>query len=170
MSRNGLDKLRCAPTLHRGKRNNILNRPQAPSNARRHCRSDPQALMNPANVVVHVEQRYSVHMVLDFLAEGVGESGKAPHVHVWIAQDYYFIDAKIARGAVPFFRIRIFAVTLDQLRVINIRIGRSEGVHDGGEIHPVAVRGQLNPIRQTALNILEEICRTPRRLSSQPAS
>jgi hypothetical protein len=37
--------------------------------------------MNPAEIVVHVMERNSPKMILDLLAEGIRETGKAPHHH-----------------------------------------------------------------------------------------
>ena len=47
--------------------NNLLNRPHMLTDPRFHRRSNPESLVNPREVVVHVEQRYRVHVVLNLL-------------------------------------------------------------------------------------------------------
>ena len=37
--------------------------------------------MNPSEVIVHVEQRDHRHMIVNLLAERIGQPSKAPHVH-----------------------------------------------------------------------------------------
>ncbi|MBI4458595.1 MAG: hypothetical protein HY648_00880 [Acidobacteria bacterium] len=41
-------------------------------------RNDPQNLMNPGEIVVHVENRNSRRVVLNLLAESVRKAGKPP--------------------------------------------------------------------------------------------
>src|SRR5260370_34413904 len=49
--------------------------------ARFHRRSNPQGLMNPRKVVVHVKQGDHRNVVLDLLTEGIRQPGEAAHVH-----------------------------------------------------------------------------------------
>jgi hypothetical protein len=69
--------------------------------------------------------------------------------------DYiYPLGAKTWRGIVAFLPLRIVAEYLHQLRVVN---GYNKGVRDGFQVHRVAVRGQLDSIRKSTRNILEEV-------------
>lgn len=78
--------------------------------------------MNPAEVVVHVEQGYRVNMVLKFLGEAIGQSGEPAHTHphveilpfdigrahvsrIGIASDRLQLAACTDRGAVPLLRL-----------------------------------------------------------------
>src|ERR1035437_9462104 len=58
-----------------------MNRPRMLTDTRFHRRSNPEGLVNPAKVVVHVKQSDHCDVVLDLLAEGVCQPGEAPHVH-----------------------------------------------------------------------------------------
>ena len=51
------------------------------TDTRFHRRSNPQGLMNPHEVVPHVENRQHVNVILKLLAKGISQSRKAPHAH-----------------------------------------------------------------------------------------
>ena len=152
-----------------------MNRPNVLTNARFHRRSNAQGLRNPAEVVVHVEQRYHRDVILKLLTEGIRQSGKAPHVHPHVeilslnvaGADVFGIGrpdngiasgAKTLRRAVALLSLGIVAKYFDQLRVVNLG---SECIRYGGQIHLVAIRGQLDSIRQAAFHVPKELCRTP---------
>lgn len=141
-----------------------------------HRRSDPQGLMNPAKVVVHVKQSNHGGVVLKLLAEGVRQASESAHVHTHVeiltlhvasrdvllirgADHFDALGAKTLRGAVALLSLRIVAEYLDQLRVVDLV---TERVRNSRQIHLVAVRGQLDSIRQPACNILKEVRCTPR--------
>jgi hypothetical protein len=68
------------------------------------------------------------------------------------------LGALTLRWAVALLCLRIVAVNLHKLRVVDVRF---EGIGHGVQIHLMAVRGQLDAIRQTRRNVLKELCRTP---------
>src|ERR1035437_2497817 len=114
-------------------------------------------------------------MVSDLLREGVREPSEAPHSHPHIevltlhvaradvrhvgrSDNANVFRAKTSRRAVTLLPLRIATVNLDQLSVVDIL---RKGVRNGSQIHLMAVRRQLNSIRQAALNILKELRCTP---------
>ena len=116
-------------------------------------------------------------VVLDLFAEGVRQPGEPTHLHphgevlslhkaggdvgrVGIAKYRVFLDARTLRGAVPFLPLRVVAVDLDQLGVVDVK--QSKGIGNSRQIHPVAVRGQLGSIRQATGNVLKELGSAPR--------
>jgi hypothetical protein len=131
--------------------------------------------MNSGKVVVHVKQGDHRNMVLNFLTEGVSEASESAHVHSHVeilplykarrnvrliraSNNLDSFGAKTLRWAVALLPLRIVAVNLHQLRIVNLRAKR---VRNGSQIHLVAVRGQLDSIRQPASYILKELRRTP---------
>jgi len=46
-----------------------------------HCGRDAKGLVDAAEVVMHVVQADSGHVVLDLLAESVGQAGETAHSH-----------------------------------------------------------------------------------------
>src|ERR1039458_8660343 len=107
------------------------------TDARFHRRSNSQGLMNPSEVVVHVKQGDHCDMIFEFLAEGVSQASKAPHIHphvqvlaldvagadvfgIWRADDIYAFGPKTLRRAVALLSFRIASVNFHQLRVINV--------------------------------------------------
>src|ERR1035438_7786805 len=155
--------------------NDLLNRPHMPTDACFHRRSNPEGLMNPAEVVVHVKQSDHRDVVLDLLREGVRQPRKAPHVHPHVEilslnvagadmlgigspDDSISSGAKTLRRAVALLSFGIVAEYFDQLRVI---YARSEGVRYGRQIHLVSVRSQLDSIRQAGFNVPKKLRRTP---------
>src|SRR5437588_6769871 len=94
--------------------------------------------MNPAEVVVHVMERYRVFQILQLLAECVGQSGKSAHRHshrqilalnvargnvivVGVAADYRLASAHADSGAVArFWRILWSAVNLLQRSKVDL--------------------------------------------------
>jgi len=139
--------------------------------------------MDSHEVVVHMEQRQHSHVIFDLLAERIGQSGEAAHVHphievlalnvrsadvlrVWITGDNVLDDALTLRGAVALLAFRIVAEYLDQLSVIN---SAGERIGHRIQIHLVAVRRQLDAIAQSAFNVLEEVSRTTPRPSVRPS-
>src|ERR1039457_2025426 len=145
------------------------------TDTRFHSWSNPKGLMNPAEVVVHVKQGDHGNVVVELLTEGVRQSSEAPHIHPHVevlafhvtGADVFRIggtDDSIASGpktlrrAVALLPLGIVAEYFDQLRVIDFG---SERVRYGCQIHFVAVRGQLNPIRQAAFHVPKKLRRTP---------
>jgi hypothetical protein len=148
----------------------VSNRPHMRTQPRFHRRGDQQGLMNPREVVPHVEDRQHVNVVVDLLAKSIGQPGKPPHTHphvevlalneagrnvflIWIANNGHAFSAKTLRRAVPRLPFRVVAVNLHLLREIN---ARSESIGSGCQIHLVAIRRQLNPVCQSAFNVLKE--------------
>jgi hypothetical protein len=101
--------------------------------------------MHPAEVVVHMEDRQHVNMVLDFLAERIGQPSEAAHTHphvevlalhiagrymvlIGVTADGDTLGAKTLRRAVPSLAFGIVAVNLYQLREVD---ARSEGIGNG---------------------------------------
>jgi hypothetical protein len=117
---------------------NLTNRPHMRTQSRLHRRGNPQGLVNPSEVVVHVEQGEHRDVVLDLLREGVGQAGKAPHVHSHVevlslnvagrnvsliggADNLDALGALTLRRAVALLCLRIIAVHLHKLRVVDVR-------------------------------------------------
>lgn len=152
-----------------------MNRPHMLTDASFHRRGNAQGLMNPCEVIVHVKQGNHGDVILNLLTEGVRQAGESAHVHPHIevlplhvagadvfmvrgADNVYALGAQTLCRAVAFLPVRIVAVDFHQLRVVHVlreRIGHSH------QVHLVAVRGQLDSIRQAALNILKKLRRTP---------
>ena len=145
------------------------------TDTRFHRRSNPQGLMDAAEVVVHMEQSQHSDVIFELLTEGVCQSGEPPHVHshgeilslnvrradvlrVGRSDNRLSFGPKTLRRAVTGCPLGIAAINLNQLRVVDIL---SEGIRDGGQIHLVSVRGQLDSIRQPACNVPKELRRTP---------
>ena len=141
-----------------------------------HRRSNPQGLMNAPEVVPHVPDRDHVRVVLNLLAERIGEPGKATHTHshvevlpfdvrsrnvlgVRVASHGLRDCADTSRGAVSGIAFKVAAIDLDEHGIVD---SRTERIANGGQVHPMAVRGQLNAIRQSRLNVLKERRRKPR--------
>ena len=120
--------------------------------------------MHAGEVVVHVEQRNHGDVVVKLLTEGVRQASEPAHVHSHIeilpfheasrdmrrfriADHLHPLGAKTLRGAVALLAFRIVAEYLDQLSEVDLFTKR---VRDGFQIHLVAVRGQLDSIRQAA--------------------
>ena len=93
--------------------------------------------MNPHEIVVHVEQRYGVHVVLDLFGERIGKPSEPPHVHphgevltldigradvrrVWRTNQRFLFGAKTLCRAVAPLPFWIVAKYLDQLGVVDI--------------------------------------------------
>ena len=140
-----------------------------------HRRSNSQGLMNPAEIVVHVEQSYRVNMIVDLLAESVCQSRESAHVHthgeilaldetsrdvlrIGRANDFYALCAKTLCGAVSLVPFRVVTVDLHQLRVIDLVRKR---IRDGAQIHFVAVRCDLDAIRHPRCHVLKERASKP---------
>ena len=126
--------------------------------------------MNPCEVIPHVEDRQHVNVVVHLLTERVRQLGETAHSHphvevlaldiagrnmvlIGVAGNRRSFGAKTLRRAVSRLPFRIVAVNLHQLREVN---ARSESIGNGGQIHLVAVRRQLNPVCQSAFNVLKE--------------
>ena len=59
----------------------FINPPNVIRNPCLHRRCDPQRLVNPAEVVVHEVEGDRRDVVLQLLAEGVGQAREPPHAH-----------------------------------------------------------------------------------------
>jgi hypothetical protein len=132
-------------------------------------------MLGPYRIVVHVEQRYGVHVVLNLLRERIGKPGETTHVHphrevltfdigradvrrVGRTNDGFLFGPKTLRRAVAFLPFRVIAEHLNQLGVVDIG---PERIHHSSQTYLGAVRGQLHSIRQPACNVLKELRRTP---------
>lgn len=124
-------------------------------------------------VIVHEVQRNGVHVVFNFLAETVGQAGKAAHVHphgqvltlnmrradkslVGVAFNRALFGASAFSGRVFLFvalLARGVAIQLDQLGVIHVA---TERAFDCFQISLVTVSGQLNSVRQTRSQIVHK--------------
>jgi hypothetical protein len=58
-----------------------MNRLQFTSDASSHSRGNPQGLMNPDEVVMHIEQRNLMHVILDLLRDRIRQASKPAHIH-----------------------------------------------------------------------------------------
>jgi hypothetical protein len=140
-----------------------------------HRRSNPKSLMSAAEVVVHMKQCERGDVIVEFLTKGICQPGEPSHVHphigilpfnvgradmllVWRTDNVRSFSPKTLRRAVTGCSLGIAAVDLDRLSVVDILC---EGVRDGGQVHLVAIRGQLNSVRQTACYIPKKLRRTP---------
>src|ERR1022692_622024 len=154
---------------------NVRNRPRTLTDPRFHRRGNAQGLVDANEVVVHMEQSQHSDVIFQFLAEGVRQPGEPPHTHphveilslnvrradmlrVWRTDDRLSLGPKTLRRAVTGCSLGIAAIDLNQLRVVNIF---RESIRDSGQIHLVAVSGQLDSIRQPACNVPKELRRTP---------
>jgi hypothetical protein len=141
-----------------------------------HGWSDPKSLMHTSEAIVRVEQRDLVHVVLNLFAEAIRQASESAHAHshrevlsfdvaganvLWIgiAGDLNAFGSQTLRGAAAFLSLRIIAEDLNQLSKVN---SVSKCIGNGGQVHLVPVRGQLDSACQPASNILKEVCRTPR--------
>jgi hypothetical protein len=141
-----------------------------------HGRSNPQGLMYSREVMMHVVQREHSDMVVQLFAKGVRQASEASHIHphveiltldvgsrnklvVRVADDIHALCAKTLRGAVAFLSFSGIAEHLNQLRIV---YSFAKRVRNGSQIHLMAVRCQLDSIRQSACYILKEVRRIPR--------
>lgn len=131
--------------------------------------------MHAPKVVPHVEQRDLMHMIVDLLAKAIRQPGKPTHAHshiqilpfdvagadvrpLGIATHSDSFSAKTLRRAVALVSLRIVAVDLHKLREVDIL---SKLLRDSIQVHLMAIRGQLDAIRQTRGNILKKLRCTP---------
>jgi hypothetical protein len=151
------------------------NGPWRCADARFHRRGDAQGLMDANEIVVHMKQGQHSDVIFELLAEGVSQPGEAPHIHPHVKvlpfnvgrADVFVVGrtdnvnplgAKTLRRAVTGRSLGIVAVDLYQLREVDIL---REGVGYSRQLHLVAVRGQLDSVRQTAFNVPKKLRRTP---------
>ena len=145
------------------------------TNTRFHGWSDAESLMNAGEIVVHMKQRNHRNVVVEFFAERIRQTSEAAHVHPHVeilpfhvrradmprirgTDDIYAFGPKTLRRAVTGLSLGVAAVYLHQLRVVHRLCKR---IRNGHQVHLVAVRGQLDSVRQPALNIPEKLRRTP---------
>jgi hypothetical protein len=160
--------------VHQG--NNFFQIPNVVCNSSFHCGRHSQALVNPAEIVVHEVQRNVVLQILDLFAESVGQSGEAAHLHshreilafrvtrghirrVRVARHPKRSASGTHRRAVMVFYARWTAVHLDQHRIVNLS---AEGILNGRQIRLVAVSGELYASEQPTLEIVDEVIRRAR--------
>src|ERR1017187_556284 len=141
-----------------------------------HRRGDAQRLMHTREIVAHVKQRNHRDVVVQLFAERIRQASKAPHVHphveilalheagrdvilIRVADNFHALGSKTLCGAVAFLSLGIVAENLHQLCVIDLI---SKRVRHGKQVHLMAVRGQLDSVRQSASYILKEVRCTPR--------
>lgn len=153
-----------------------MNRPHMGTQSGFHRSRNAERLMHAHEVVVHVEQRNRVNMILKLLAERVGQASEAPHIHphveilpfnkrsrnmlgIGIAGNGLRDCAKTLRGAVPSVSFKVTSIDLDEHRVVYAALKR---VGHGIQVHLMAVRRQLDAIRQTRFNITKELSSKPR--------
>jgi hypothetical protein len=122
-----------------------------------HRRGNAQGLMDARKVVPHVEQRDLMNVIVNLFGESISQASEAAHLHphgevltlhkagrnvarVRIADNFDALGAKTLRRAVAFL---------------------SFGITDGMNINLVAVRGQLDSIRNTLRNVPKEVRRKP---------
>jgi hypothetical protein len=138
---------------------------------------NPQGLMNPAKVVVHVMKRNRVLQILQLFAERIGQSREATHRHshcqvlalnvarrdmvvVGAAADDSLASAHADSGTIS--RIRAIlrrAVNLLQHRKVDLF---AESILDCFQVGAMAVCRELHTIRQTRPQILDEMMRCSR--------
>ena len=152
-----------------------MNGPRMITDASFHRRSDAQGLVNANEIVVHMKQRQHSDVIFELLTEGVRQPGESPHIHPHVeilslnvgradmlvvgrADNVDTLGAQTLRRAVTGCSLGIAAVHLDQLREVDIL---REGIRDSRQVHLVAVRGQLDSVRQPALNVQKKLRRTP---------
>ena len=145
--------------------------------------------MNPNEVVVHVVDRDGRDVVLDLLRERIGESREPANLHphrevlafdiagadmlgIGIADQRFLLAANAFRRAVlPCAGSTLIdrsTIPLNQGRIVHVI---AESSRNRMEVDPQAVRGQLNPIRQTALKILnEDLGRVPVAVPDHPGA
>ena len=140
--------------------------------------------MNLDEVVSEVSQGNGRDMVPNLFREGVRQSGKPacghPHTEVMpldiagvdvfrvrVARNGVALASQAYGGAVPLFRTFGYAIDLDQHRVVHI--ARKRRI-DRLDVHLQAVARKLNPVRQTACKVFNEIAGALRvTLANQPA-
>ena len=59
----------------------LFNPPKMIRHTCRHCRRNPERLMNPNEVIIHVMKRKMKSVILNFLTKGIRQPGKPPHPH-----------------------------------------------------------------------------------------
>jgi hypothetical protein len=160
-----------------GQHHDISNRPGVLTDPRFHRRSDAQGLMNPAEVVVNMEQRHRVNVVFDLFGKAIRQAGEAAHLHshveilpfhvagadmlrIGVAENDLSFGAHTLRGAVPLLAFRCVVVILHELSKVDSIFKQRIG--NRLQIHVVAVSSQLNSIRQSLGNILQESGSKPR--------
>ena len=126
--------------------------------------------MNAREVMMNMKQGESVHMVLNLLAERIRQASETAHLHSHVeilslnvagrnvfliggADNLDALGALTLRRAVALLCLRIVAVHLHKLREVDVRFER---IRHGVQIHLMAVRGQLDAIRQTRRNVLDK--------------
>ena len=126
--------------------------------------------MNPKEIVVCVLDCQRSNMILNLLTESIGQPGEASITHanckvlpfyvagadvlrVWRTDQSILFASDANRWAVSLFAFRVGAVNLDDLSVVNFS---AEGLHGRQEIHFMPISGQLNPIGETARNVIKE--------------
>ena len=80
-----------------------MDRPNMLTDARFHRRSDAQGLVNPHEVVVHMEQRDHGNVIIELLAKGIRQAREASHVHPHVqvlALDLNTLGGNVADNAV----------------------------------------------------------------------
>jgi hypothetical protein len=109
-------------------------------------------------------------VVLNLLGECVSEARKAPVPHadsevlsfnvagadmlgIGRANQRILFAGNANCGAVPLLALGVGAVNLHDLSVVNFP---AEGLHNRQKVHFMAVRSQLDSIRQPARNVIKE--------------
>lgn len=141
--------------------------------------------MNPAEIVVHEVQRNIVLQILDLLAESIGQPSETPHAHshaeilalrvargnmcgVWITRHAHRSTAGAHWWTVVVFNASGTAIHFDQHGVVNLT---AERICDGRKIRFVTIRGDLDSVYKSALEIVNElISRTRISRANVPAS
>jgi hypothetical protein len=157
-------------SLHRrslGEFNDFLNGLYMLSDSRFHRWRHAQGLMDPREIVVHVEQRHGMRVIFDLLPERIGEPREPAHLHphrevlpldigradvlrVRASRDVLWRTAKALARAVARLAFRRGALDLVEHRVIDVR---AERIFDRRKIHPVAAVVVKRKAKDSRINI-----------------
>jgi len=135
-----------------------------------HRRGKAQGLMNAPKVMVHVKQRNHRNVIVQLLAERIRQASKATHLHPHIqilpfnvasrdvllfrvADDFHAFGSQTLRGAVSGLSLGIVAINLVKLSEVDLM---TEGIRDGAQVHPMAIRGQLDMVNEPRCQVPHE--------------
>ncbi len=134
-------------------------------------RGDSEALMDAAEIVVHVVNRDGGRVVFDLLRESGGQSREPAHAHAdgeilpldvasadepWVRSpaDNSGLGTRDTGRAVAPLPFVGLAVNLHEGGVVDVG---TKGVLDGWQVDFQAVRRQLHPVRETGRHVLHEL-------------
>ena len=122
-----------------------------------HCRSDPQRLVSPAEVVIREPERVCGFKVLPLFREGIGKPCHAPHPHAdtqvlpfnmtransvfdWSAHDFVWDRVHNFSRAVSLLAIAGRSIDFDELSEV---YAVAQDQLDSAHVRLKAIRGQL---------------------------